>query len=301
MKRAGAGAVVILALLAIACSDSGARQAAADSMAVLETRLAGAQEELQQRDALMGELAQTTRLVNQIDSSLSSVSGLANAQAAARRRPSAAGSDPWTARHDSLQAKVDGVIHLLEQSRARVAALTRDSRGMEGRLQGYLTTIEELQTTVERQKGEILALGTMVDSLRQAGRALAVERDAVRDTLRSTLEESNTVYYVVGTKEELASADIVRSEGSRRFLVVGARTLVPNRTLDPREFREADQRDELVIELPDPKSSYRVISPHDPSLLVTGTSPDGTPDGTLRITDPKTFWEASRYLIVLKH
>src|SRR5690606_26866619 len=115
------------------------------------------------------------------------------------------------------------------------------------RLSSYVTTIEQLQATVERQQGEITGLTSMVDSLRRTGRQLAVERDAVRDTLRSTLAESNTIYYVVGTRSELAGAEIVRSEGSRRFLLVGSRTLVPNRTLDPADFQVADMRDELVI------------------------------------------------------
>src|SRR5690606_18800751 len=294
------GVLAAFAALLAGCGDSAADRAAADSLQALGTQLEAAQSELQQRDALMGELAQTTRLVNQIDSSLSAVSGLAAAQA--RNRPSGSGSsDPWTARHDSLQAKVDGVISLLEQSRARVATLTRNSQGMESRLQGYVTTISELQATVERQKGELAALGGMVDSLRRAGRALAVERDAVRDTLRSTLSEANTVYYVIGTKEQLADAGIVRSEGSRRFLVVGPRTLVPSRDLDPASFTVADRRDELAIPMPDPSANYRVIPRHDPSLLVSGTGADGAADGTLRITDPSKFWEASRYLIVLQH
>lgn len=299
-RGARAGAALLLVLAAAACSDSAARRATADSLAALNAELTAVREELQQRDALMGELAQTTRLVNQIDSSLSAVRGIAEAQRNAGRTASTS-NDPWTARHDSLRAKVDGVISLLEQSRARVAALTRSNRELEGRLRSYVTTIEELQATVERQKGEITALGYMVDSLRQAGRRLALERDAVRDTLRATLSEANTVYYVVGTKEQLAAADIVRSEGSRRFLLVGARTLVPSRSLDPSKFRSADMRDELVIPLPDPKANYRVISRHDPSLLVPGVGPDGQPDGTLRVTEPARFWEASRYLILLQH
>lgn len=299
-SRAGTGAVLILALLASGCGDSAARQASADSLSALGTQLADAQQELQQRDALMGELAQTTRLVNQIDSSLSSVKGLAEAQANSSR-PRSGSNDPWTARHDSLQMKVDGVIQLLEQSRARVASLTQNNRGMETRLRGYLTTIEELQATVERQKTELASLGTMVDSLRQAGQALAMQRDAVRDTLRSALNRSNTVYYVVGTKEQLAEAEVVRSEGSRRFLLVGARTLVPSRTLDPSDFQTADQREELVIQLPDPRANYRVISRHDPALLVPGADANGAPDGTLRVTDPERFWEVSPYLIVQQH
>lgn len=295
MASAGLAAVILLA-----CGDSASQQATADSLSTLGSELAAAQDELQQRDALMGELAQTTRLVNQIDSTLSAVPGLAALQAGARQ-PAGGPSDPWASRRDSLQAKVDGVIQLLEQSRARVNSLTQSNRAAEGRLSGYVTTIEQLQATVERQQGEISALTTMVDSLRRTGRQLAVERDAVRDTLRTTLTETNAVYYVIGTRSQLGEAEIVRSEGSRRFLIVGSRTLVPSRTLDPADFQVADMRDELVIPLPDPNARYTVISRHDPDLLVAGVGEDGNGDGTLRVTDPTQFWTPSRYLIILQH
>lgn len=299
MRHLRIASASLAAVALLACGDSASQQAAADSLSTLGVELAAAQDELRQRDALMGELAQTTRLVNQIDSSLAAVPGLAALQASARQ-PTGSASDPWAARRDSLQSKVDGVIQLLEQSRARVNSLTQSNRAAEGRLSSYVTTIEQLQATVERQQGEITGLTSMVDSLRRTGRQLAVERDAVRDTLRSTLAESNTIYYVVGTRSELAGAEIVRSEGSRRFLLVGSRTLVPNRTLDPADFQVADMRDELVIPLPDPQARYRVVSRHDSSLLVPGVDEDGNADGTLRVTDPEEFWAASRYLIIVK-
>lgn len=300
MRHLRIASASLAAVALLACGDSASQQAAADSLSAMGVELASAREELQQRDALMGELAQTTRLVNQIDSTLAAVPGLAALQANARQ-PASSASDPWAARRDSLQAKVDGVVELLEQSRARVNSLTQSNRAAEGRLSGYVTTIEQLQATVERQQGEIASLTTMVDSLRRTGRQLAVERDAVRDTLRSTLAESNTIYYVIGSRSELADADIVRSEGSRRFLLVGSRTLVPSRTLDNSAFQVADMRDELVIPLPDPGARYRVISRHDPDLLVAGVDADGNADGTLRVTNPEEFWAASKYLIIEKH
>lgn len=300
MRHLRIASASLAAVTLLACGDSASQQATADSLSTMGVELAAVRDELQQRDALMGELAQTTRLVNQIDSTLAAVPGLAALQASARQ-PAGSASDPWAARRDSLQAKVDGVVQLLEQSRARVNSLTQSNRATEGRLSSYVTTIEQLQATVERQQGEITGLTSMVDSLRRTGRQLAVERDAVRDTLRTTLAESNTIYYVIGTRSELSEREIVLSEGSRRFLLVGSRTLVPNRTLDPSDFQVADMRDELVIPLPDADAGYRVISRHDSSLLVAGVDENGNADGTLRVTNPEEFWAPSRYLIILKH
>jgi hypothetical protein len=288
--------IVSLTTLA-ACDRMGAaRTARVDSVALLSQQLAEAEQGVKQRDAVMSELAQTARMVNEIDSSLSAVKGL---KIRAPKRTSA--DDPWSARHDSLLAKVEGVTKLLSQSRARVAQLTKDNKALGGRVSDYQNTIRDLEATVERQKGEIVALGATIDSLRTVGTVLAAERDATRDTLRGERDVSSTVYFVVGRKGELLKRHIVSEEGSKRFMLVGGRSLVPARRLDASEFEVADQRRDLVIKLPDPAKKYRVVSRHDAGLLVAGRKPDGSLDGTLRVTDPSRFWATSRYLIIVQN
>jgi len=285
-------ALGVLSIAAFAACDRIGTSTAArtDSVAVLSQRLAEAEQGVKQRDAVMNELAQTARLVNEIDSSLSSVKGL-KVKAPAR----GSSDDPWSARHDSLMAKVAGVTKLLQQSRARVAELTKNNKALDGRIAGYKSTLDELTATVERQKTELAALTATVDSLRQAGTVLTAERDASRDTLRLTRDVANTVYYAVGRKDELIKRHIVAEEGHKRFMIAGGKTLVPARKLDPTAFQVTDQRRDLVIKLPEPTKKYRVVSRHDAGLLVRET------DGTLRVTDPDRFWAASRYLIIVQN
>jgi len=253
-----AAALPLVLLSPLVACDPGAKAraaATADSLATLRTQLAEAEQGVQQRDAIMNELAQTAKLVNAIDSSLSSVKGLKPGSV----KPRGASDDPWSARHDSLLAKVEGVTKLLEQSRSRVATLTRNNGSLEGKLRDYQQAIAALEGTVERQKVEIAAYAATVDSLRQVGTVLAQERDAVRDTLTGERDVANTVYYVVGNKKELLQRDVVDEEGNKRFMLVGGRTLVPSRTLDRTAFATADQRQELVITLPDPKKKFQVV------------------------------------------
>ena len=116
-----------------------------------------------------------------------------------------------------------------------------------------------------------------------------------RDTLRTTRDVANTVYYAVGKKDDLLKRHIVSEEGHKRFMVVGGKTLVPARKLDPSAFQVTDQRSDLVIKLPEPTKKYRVVSRHDAGLLVREA------DGTLRVSDPERFWAASRYLIIVQN
>jgi hypothetical protein len=297
LRAVPSAALAGLVALAAAC-DRGAEArataaAATDSVAVLTRRLAEAEEGVKQRDQLAGELAQTARLVNAIDSSLAQVKGV-DLVTKAGRRPGigAARSDAWAAGRDSLLARVEAITALLEQSRARVAQLSRQQKGLDAKVGGYRATIDELQASVERQKRQIAVLEATVDSLRAEGRAYAMERDAARDTLHEVRTTAATVYWVAAPKKELIQRHIVTEEGTKRFLVAGRRTLVPARTLDPQAFQTGDQRRELAITLPQAGKPWRIVSRHDASLLQPGT------DGTLRVSDPQRFWSASRYLII---
>lgn len=282
---------------------AGERAARTDSLAVLTQRLAAAERGVRDRDAVVGELAATARLVNAIDSSLSAVQGVR-----VGRRGRNASDDPWVTRHRTLTAKMASVTELLAASRARVRALAAANGARDARITAYEAAVAELEATVTRQKGELAALAVTVDSLRRAERVVVAARDAARDTLRGVRDTltgardaANRVYYVVGRKRDLIARHVVAEEGSRRFLVAGRRTLVPARALDARVFAPADQRADVVITLPDPRRGYRVVSRHDAGLLVAGRRPDGAPDGTLRVTDRERFWSASRYLIIVQN
>jgi conjugal transfer/entry exclusion protein len=278
------------------------RTAAADSVASLTRRLATAEQGMRDRDALMSELANTAKLVNDIDSTLRQVKGVK------LKMTATTGDDPWSSRRDSLVARMAGVTRALAQSRARLKALKQQNGALAARVESYEATVAELEATVARQKQELAAYAVTVDSLRQVERQLASARDAARDsltgtrdTLRTSRDASNRVYYVVGRKRDLIAKHVVSEEGTKRFLVAGRRTLVPARALDASQFAAADQRQPTVINLPEPGEKYRVVSRHDAGLLSAGRTPDGRPDGTLRVTDPERFWSASRYLIIVQN
>jgi hypothetical protein len=286
----------------------GTKLATVDSVATLTQRLAEAEKGVKQRDAMMAELAQTSRLVGEIDSALSSVKGLeaARKRGTARRAGAGESSDPWVSRRDSVMGRVQTITRMLAQSRARVAELQRQNRSMDRSANDFRATIAQLEATVERQQRELAALTATADSLRTAGQQYAAERDATRDTLTTTRDAANSVYYVVGQRRELLAKRLVTEEGAKRFLVAGRRTnLVPVRGLDPSTvqtaFQAADQRRDVVITLPDPNKGYRVVSRHDPALLVPGKRADGTPDGTLHVAEPQRFWNASKFLIIVQN
>ncbi|HJU88461.1 MAG TPA: hypothetical protein VJ672_03670 [Gemmatimonadaceae bacterium] len=291
--------VMLLCVLA-ACdvAGTGGRTSAskADSITILNSRLAEAERIGTQQDSLMQDFVQTTKLLEEIDKQLSQVKGLkpkVSLAVSSGEQP----SDPRAQYRATLLAKVESATELLSQSRARVRALSATSSKQKTQIQQFQETIASLESMVENQKAEILVLTQRVDSLTLANAHVTGERDSARDTVNSLRRDVNTVYYVVGTKSDLKKRGIIVEEGSK-FLVFGRKALVPARKLDTSAFTAIDKWNNTEIALTAPK--FRVISRHDASLIDAPRTPDGKVSGNLRITDPEQFWTTSKYLIIVE-
>ncbi len=288
--------VLALALLA-GCEKLGeagrTNAARADSIVTLNAQLAEMQTTADQQDSLMQDFVATTKLIDDIDKQISEVKGLKP-----RVRLASSGgeraADPRAEAREVLLGKVEDVTAMLEQSRRRVQSLSTTSTRLQKQVEQYVETIASLEGMVERQRVEIDRLNVTVDSLRVANRVIAEERAAALDTADHLRRESNTVYYVIGTRQELMQKGIIVEEGSK-FLFMGRKALVPARRLDPSLFTAIDKFQTTELSLHRPEARFRVISRHDASMIVPE---NGT--GRLRIAAPREFWGASKYLIIVE-
>ncbi|MFL5580892.1 MAG: hypothetical protein ACJ8AO_11000 [Gemmatimonadaceae bacterium] len=286
-------ALVVAAVLVAGC-DRASASSARDSVATLTTRLEDAEKAARDREAIAQELAQTTKLLADIDTEVSKVRGLK----LPAKKKGAPADDPWVARHDSLVGKVHGVAVLLQRARGRVDQLSKENKSLGKEIAGYRETIASLEALTKRQEEQVIALTQEVDSLRGVNTILASERDQERETARGLRDTANTVYYVVGTKEQLVKAGVITEEGRKRFMVFGARGLVPARKLNRKAFTRADMREPIEIPLPAAGSEFKVISRHDASLLDVPAN-GGKPSNRVRVLDPEEFWASSHYLIIV--
>ena len=156
--------------------------------------------------------------------------------------------------------------------------------------------MQNLQGVIDSQKEQIAALTEQVETL-------TAENVALKDTIENMSTEANTVYYVVGTKDELEQKGIVKEEGGARFLFVlwkSGKTLVPARSLDPSVFTPVDRRHFSQLPLPATDKEYRIVSRQDVGALETPPSGDGTIMGRVKIADSARFWANSKYLIIVE-
>jgi hypothetical protein len=263
----------------------------------------------EQKDSLVADVLSATQMVTEINSDLARVRGLGISPAAA------GGDQPATGRAEDravLLGKIREVISRLESAeqeveaqKQRVGSLTAERRRLLAQLESFQGTIEELKATalqqealITEQREQIMTLTSKVDTLTQATDKLTVERAALTDTLTAVTSEANTVYYAVGTEEQLIERGLVVKEGSK-FLIFGSKTLQPARQLNPEMFQKLDMRTATTLPVPEPTSEYRILTRQDPQFLGSTVTEDGKVKGDLVINSPN-FWAGGKYLILVK-
>ncbi len=268
-----------------------------------------------QKDSLLTEVLETTQFVSDINSELAKAKTLAIRTA---------GTDPGLpgAKKDreDRQASLDRikqVIARLDSSEAKLAeteARAKQSRQRNARLlaqiETFKKTVDDLKTTAEQQKTEyeaalaekdtqIATLAGRVDTLSTEKAGLETVNTALTDTVANLTSYKNTVYYAVGTKDELVKRGVVTKEGSK-FLVFGGTRLEPARNLDPAAFTALNKTEQTSIRLPRTDKKYKIVSRQSPTYLGSTVTKDGKVTGTVQITQPEDFWAPSKYLILVQ-
>ncbi|HUO51197.1 MAG TPA: hypothetical protein VMT93_01650 [Gemmatimonadaceae bacterium] len=291
----------VLAFTTLACekigSGGGTSASKPDSITILNTKLAQVKAISAQQDSLLQGFQQTTQLLADIDKELSQVKGVKPKVPLDSKGEAPA--DPQAAYRASLMEKVQQVTALLNQSRSRVKSLTEKNSALTGQVATYEATIAGMQQQLAQKEQEMVAMHIQIDSLTTANTELTTTKAAVTDTMLALRKQENTVFYVVGTKDELMKKGIITEEGSK-FLFFGSKALVPARKLDQAQFTAINKWDDVAITLHITDKPYKVVSRQDPSLIEAGKDSTGKFNGELHIVQPAEFWSTSKYLIIVE-
>ena len=291
-----AGLILLIAMTATGCD----RRQAELSRALAESRAAEAQ-----KDSLLTEVLETTQFVSDLNSEL------AKAKSAA---VISNGSDPGLpgAIHDREErnatlARIQQVIARLNESEVKLTAAetrAKNARIRNARLLAqiatYKKTIEDLKTAAEQQRAENEDQRSQIALLAGQVDTLGKERNTLRGHVASLISYKNTVYYAVGTKDELLKDGVVTKEGSK-FLIFGGTRLEPARNLNPAAFTAIDKTQTLSIALPRIDKKYKIVSRQSPEYLSGDVTNKGEVKGVVEIVSPEEFWSASRYLILVQN
>jgi predicted nucleic acid-binding Zn-ribbon protein len=256
-----------------------------------------------EKDSLLQLVSENARLMSEISTELTKVKEI--------RKPTMAvgtAESPLTATsyRDSLRNKITDVVQRVNAAEERLAAsqrrirtLSRLSDSLRPQLELAQQAVTDLQATMENQRSSIATLEQQVSALNEERTVLTQRNAALGDTIKQMDAEKNTVYYVIGTKDELKEKGIITEEGSK-FLIFGGKTVVPARSIDPSLFTAVDRRQVAEVPLPDPEREYKIVSRQNLEFLSDVPEKDGKVRGALQITEPDRFWAPSRFLIIVQ-
>ena len=253
-----------------------------------------------QKDSLIQEVAEQSRVLSDISASLAKVQ-------VEGKQLDIKSESPRTAARDSIMARIAYVTERLttaerqlRDSRRRVNNLTKLSDSLKATIE---STIANYESTIASQKLTLDELNAQVQKLAMENSTLTVANAALTDTVGTLKRENSTVYYIVGTKDELLERGIIQEEGGSRVLFIfgkAGKTLVPGRDLQPSLFTPINKYQVTEIPLPE-EAQYRVASRQNVEALATPPDGKGRITGSvLRIAEPDKFWVGSKFLILVR-
>jgi len=278
------GAAIALVLLAVAGCRQGppvGSQGTPEEVTKMST----------ERDQLLAEVAENARMMAEIGADLARVRIPSRAMKVSSESPMRAQRDSIIQRIKYVTARVNESERKLKESEDRIKGLTTLSDSLRSSLE---TTVQNYESVLEAQRATITALTDQINQL-------TADNVALTDTVNQLKTINNTVYYVIGTRDELIKKGIVVQEGGSRFPLLFAKvgkTVVPARILDPSAFTPINKRSVTEIPFPDTDHEYRIASRQDLDGLVAATN--GKIQGSLKIANPDKFWSSSRFLILIE-
>jgi len=288
-----AGLILLIAMTATGCDKAELNRALAESRAAEA-----------QKDSLLTEVLETTQFVSELNSELAKAKSVATMSEKAD--PGLPGAIHDREERKATLARIQQVIARLNESEAKLTAAetrAKNARFRNTRLLAqiaiYKKTIEDLKTAAEQQRAENEEQRLQIALLAGQVDTLGKERNTLRGSVANLISYKNTVFYAIGTKDELLKDGVVTKEGSK-FLIFGGTRLEPARDLNPAAFTAIDKTQTLSIALPRIDKKYKIVSRQSPEFLSGDVTPKGEVKGVVEIISPEEFWSASRYLILVQ-
>lgn len=287
---------LLAAVLALAACDK--------SKPELEKQLVRVQQISAEKDSLLKDVMQTSQFIADVNTELAKVKSSASGKPVQGKPGEMESSLTPTQQRDAIKAKIQEITDRLTATEARLGASRKRIADLGVQVATYDSTIVAFRSIIENQKTEIAALTAQVNALtaenttlKQEKATLTTEKTQLTEQKATLTVERNTVYYVVGTKEELIAKGVIEQTGG--LLGIG-KTQVPKRDLSPTEFTSVDKTKVSEVSFPKADKNYKIISRQDVSALEAGPDAKGRIKGGLKIKDADKFWAASKYLVVLE-
>lgn len=295
-------ALAALAVTAMACDGSKKE---------LEKTVAQMQQISSEKDSLLKDVMSTSQFIADVNAELAKVKSRSAGKPVAGQPGELESNMTPAQQREAIKAKVAELTQRLNESESRLTAsrnrvrdLTANNAQLASQMAAYDSTIASFKTIIDNQKTEIASLTEQINALQAENTTLKAEK-ATLTTEKTQLTadkeqlttEKNTVYYVIGTEDELFKKGIIQKQGGMLGL---GKTAVPAASLKESDFTAIDRTKVSEIAFPKADKAYKIISRQDVTALATQPDKASRIKGGLKITDATKFWAPGKFLIVME-
>jgi len=294
---------LLMAVVAISACDR--------SKPELEKTLVQVQQISAEKDSLLRDVMATTQFIADANTELSKVRTSANSKPKVSTTGENEGKLSPGEQRTALLGRIKAITASLNEadsrlaaSRKRVSMLDTSNVSLKSQIAAYDSTVMSLKSMIESQKTQVADLTAQVNALTMENTqlksfnvALTSDKAALTDERDHLTTEKNTVYYVIGTKDDLLKRHIIVQTGG--MLGIG-KVQVAARELNPADFTSIDKTAVGQIPLPKAGTDYKIVTRQDVAALEVQPDPKGRIRDAIKIKDASTFWGTSKYLIVIE-
>ncbi len=175
-----------------------------------------------------------------------------------------------------------------QQFKKRLNALSKELNEKSELIESLSAQLNEKSAQLEIKTKEVATLGEVVSNLKNEVNTLSQEEKKLKDKVASQEQELYSVYYIVGTKSDLIDAGVVTKGGLFKSAKVSYLS-------EQDIFVKIDYRNISIINTNAKKA--KILSIH-PKGTYTLENDKESGEVSLIISDPASFWEQTRYLVI---
>lgn len=198
---------------------------------------------------------------------------------------------------DAITRDIQTINSLIDENKKTIDRLNKTVANYGGEVAGFKKLVAQLNSDIEAKEAQI---GTLKENLTAANFTIDIlnvmlDSTEYKNEIQSQMIEEqttniNTAHYAIGTFKELSENKVVEKKGGI-IGIAATKTLMDDFNKD--YFAEIDIRNVNTIPLNAEDVQIVTIHPKDSYTL------SGEEEKTLAITNPKKFWSASKYLVVV--
>lgn len=240
----------------------------------------------------------------QIDDILAAMSEIQEGLNAVREKQAVVtktASDVETKQRENSQAVKTQIMNGIQdieaamaENRKKMEALQEKVKGYQGKVKNLERMVRTLQETVVQKDKEISMLKEEVARLNIQVATLTSSMQEKEGIIQEQEKTLRSAYYIVDTENNLREKGILEYKGG--IIGIGS-TITTTQDFDPSKFKKIDINEAKEISIPRNVYQIKILTTHSTNAYELTSVTEK--ESVLKIKDPQTFWQKSKFLVVM--